>query len=292
MPLVALPRGPSLSIYDAVWLFPTMVHLTMVLSKNHALGAMGDSISDWTPASKNHLWGFIVQFLNVWTWGGDAFNVAGMAARVELGWTRFVRMGLQLAGAVLFAHAVGAAMGEGFVEKHITSNLPHVKVCGISDGGKSTCEMNYCDILDGLAGTCETKKAGCCIKPIYVVLDEMRHVFWFPFTMRMLAPWLGYGFGLLQPLAASVFQLMVRLPPSTMTGSWINPAPHFLRSYLIGDYSYLHLIYLGTIGAQLAALIMARLCWYVINLLAGPKDKKKAPGKANKGGAYKKGKKD
>ena len=42
----------------------------------------------------------------------------------------------------------------------------------------------------------------------------------------------------------------VRLFPSTMTGSWINPSPHFLRAYMTGDYSYIHLIYAATIGAQ------------------------------------------
>lgn len=261
----------------------------MVLSKPYALSLMGDLISDWTPVGKNHLWGFVVQFMSVWMWGGDGFNVAGLLARPELGWTRFVRIGLQLVGAIALAHAAGTLMGKAFVDKHVLGGLPSVNVCGISDSSKSTCEMNYCDILDGLRGTCTVRKAGCCIPPMYVVLDEIRHVFWFPFTMRMLAPWLAGGWGLLQPLAASVFQLMVRLPPSTMTGSWINPSPHFLRSYLTGDFSYLHLIYVGTIGAQLAAYVMARLAWYLIGLMAGTGKGAKKPTAAK---GTKKGKKD
>lgn len=287
VPVIALPRGPKLTAYDLIWLFPTVAHLSLVLARPFALGLIGNYISDWSPVNKGHLWGFIVQFVNVAAYGGDAFNVAGLIARTELGWTRFVRVLLQVVGVILMAHAASALLSKEFMDKHVLGGLPKVNVCGISDGGKSTCEMNYCDILDGMMGTCQVKKAGCCILPMYVVLDEIRHVFWFPFAMRMLAPWLGGAWGLLAPLAASVFQLMVRLPPSTMTGSWVNPSPHLLRSYLTKDYSYLHLIYMGTIGAQLAAYGVATLLWYLISLVSGG-TKKPAP----KAKAVKKGKKD
>eukprot|EP00285_Hemiselmis_virescens_P017274 CAMPEP_0173390502 /NCGR_PEP_ID=MMETSP1356-20130122/15105_1 /TAXON_ID=77927 ORGANISM="Hemiselmis virescens, Strain PCC157" /NCGR_SAMPLE_ID=MMETSP1356 /ASSEMBLY_ACC=CAM_ASM_000847 /LENGTH=271 /DNA_ID=CAMNT_0014347913 /DNA_START=50 /DNA_END=862 /DNA_ORIENTATION=+ len=266
MPVVAIPRK-GLGFADLVWLLPTMVHLSMVLSRPLFVQYASPYLTGWSPVAINHTWGFIVQFCSVGFWGGDAFNFAGLAVRTELGPSRFVRMILQLAAGVLFAHTVYLVMGEAWANTHVRDALPAIKVCGISDGGKSACETNYCDILDGLRGTCTVNKAGCCIPPHLVVLDEIRHVVWFPLMMRLLGPY--FGWTILTPFFASVFQLMVRLFPSGITGAWVNPSPHFLRAYMTGDFSYLHLIYAGTIGAQIVALILATIIKYVLSLVFG-----------------------
>jgi len=66
---------------------------------------------------------------------------------------------------------------------------------------------------------------------MFVVLDEIRHVFWFPFTMRMLAPYLGWG--LLTPLGASVFQLMVSDAKPLTHLQPLGAAPRSFRSFQI-----------------------------------------------------------
>ncbi len=115
-------------MYDLIWIIPTMFHLSMMLCKAPIMDKLAPHLEGWSPASKNNLYGFFLQFVNVWLWGGDGFNVAGLLARTELGMSRFVRVLLQFAGIVLLAHVYIASMGDKFVQDNVLTGLPAVKV--------------------------------------------------------------------------------------------------------------------------------------------------------------------
>ena len=126
-PKIALPRQ-GLSMMDIIWIIPPMFHLAMLLGRVQVMEKVEPYLAGWSPASKNHLYGFFVQFTNVWLWGGDGFNVAGLLARTELGMSRFVRVLLQFVGVVALAHVCVAAMGDKFVQEKVVTGLPAVKV--------------------------------------------------------------------------------------------------------------------------------------------------------------------
>ncbi|EKX32918.1 hypothetical protein GUITHDRAFT_120903 [Guillardia theta CCMP2712] len=229
-------------------------------------------------------YGFVVQFVNVGLWGGDAFNPVGLALNTGMGSKRWTKLIVMLMGAPLLAYALKEVQGKDWVEKNIIPALGAPKVCGYGDTANS-CKMSLCGFYDAIQGTCDTGKSkGCCIDPVHLVYDEARHFFLLSYLMRVFNPIMGFTV----PFWAAFIQASIRLLPSAMTGVVCNPNPAFLRSILTGDWSILHLVVLGTFGGQLAALLAGTATSQLISLVRGGSSDKAVQGKSRSQGSGKK----
>mmetsp|Transcript_15392 Transcript_15392/g.36527 ORF Transcript_15392/g.36527 Transcript_15392/m.36527 type:complete len:325 (+) Transcript_15392:72-1046(+) len=262
LPIIKLNRGaPSLS--DALWIIPVMGHMIFGLCGRTFI-AFGINFGFSKPTLAL-FWGWLSQFSFNATFGGDAFSIPGNIAKVEYGSNRVPKVLFQLVAPFVLYFFMLTFLGQRWIDERALPSLSTVKVCGYPSGESAQCRVSYCGYREAMLGQCSTGRAqGCCLTPLDVVIDEVRHNFLLNYTMKMITPYLG----LWVPFMAATLQALVRLMPSSQLGLISNPNPHILRAALSGDYSTIHLVFGSVVLAQFLALYASDWTWKLVKVVS------------------------